>query len=305
MLTTVAICTRNRAALMEKAVRSVLAQMGSDTELLIVDNGSSDETPELAKKIVAADPRVRFIVEKNSGISHARNAAVKDARGKWLLFLDDDATAEPSWLAAYENFFRNPPDEKAASVGGAVTPVFEIPLPKWVEKDVAKLDLGPKPFPFPYDHCPWECNYAVRCDAVNAVGGFGSPFGHIGQTTGYREGAELNLRLQDAGYETWWLPGAAIRHFMHAKRMNLRWLLSAAFNEGRSIALHRLKDRAGAGRFFYCAGRLLAAPFHMVVNLLVAAVSWPFQHGRPAVKALKRVMSVSGMATELFRRIKR
>src|SRR5271170_6316251 len=104
-LITVVICTRNRAAFLEKAIRSVLAQANDRVEILIVDNGSTDDTPAFAGKFAAADSRVKFFVEPATGLSRARNTALKNAKGDWIIFFDDDAVAEPGWLAAYENFF--------------------------------------------------------------------------------------------------------------------------------------------------------------------------------------------------------
>jgi glucosyl-dolichyl phosphate glucuronosyltransferase len=298
-LTTVVICTRNRAKFLEKALRSVLAQANERIEILIVDNGSTDDTPALAKKFIAEDSHVKFLVEPETGLSRARNTALKNAKGEWVIFFDDDAIAEPGWLAAYENFFLNPPNKKAVVVGGAVTPEFEIPLPRWIS-GVAQLDVGPKPFCFPRGNCPWECNFAIRRDTAIQFGGFDARLGHRGDTAGYREGVDLNLRLQEAGYESWWLPGAGIMHFIHAKRMNLRWMLGATFNEGRTVAIQRLKYRARGNQTLYAAGRLLTAPFHFALNLLVALVSWPFQHGRIAVKALNRIASIGGLTWELL-----
>ena len=126
-LITVAICTHNRAASLEKAVRSVLRQMTGDTELLIIDNASTDDTPVVAAQLVAANPRVEVVREDELGLSAARNAALKKARGQFVLFLDDDATAEPDWLAAYQRFLSAPPSAKIAVVGGAVFSEFEIP----------------------------------------------------------------------------------------------------------------------------------------------------------------------------------
>ncbi|HEU5397111.1 MAG TPA: hypothetical protein VFV81_08080, partial [Verrucomicrobiae bacterium] len=165
------------------------------------------------------------------------------------------------------------------------------------------LDLGSKPFTFPHGHCPWECNFALKRELALEMGGFDARLGHRGDVPGYREGVDLNLRLQAAGYESWWLPGAGIRHHIHAKRMNLRWLLGATFNEGRTVAIQRLKYKKGADKLTYALGRLVAAPFHLAVNLFVAAVAWPFKSGRPAVKALSRCMSVSGLALQLTREI--
>jgi glucosyl-dolichyl phosphate glucuronosyltransferase len=301
-LITVAICTRNRMALLEKAVRSVLAQADDRVEILIVDNNSTDGTAELAGKFAAADSRVRTVRELQTGLSVARNLALREAKGDWVIFLDDDATVEAGWLAAYKIFFLQPPSRQIAIVGGAVIPHYEMAPPNWVETG-GNLELGPNPLCFPPNGHPWECNCAYRRDTALQAGGFDARLGHRGDAAGCREGADLNLRLQDAGYEIWWLPGAPIRHLVHARRLNLRWFLHAAFNGGRSIAIQRVKRRAPGVRRLYIAGRILVAPLHCGINLFVALTTFPFQNGRVAMKAVIRVASIAGFACELLKQL--
>jgi glycosyltransferase involved in cell wall biosynthesis len=85
----VAISTWNRAHLVGRAVRSALSQTFKDFELFVVDDGSTDATPEvLAGMTDARLRRVRH--EQNEGISRTRNTAIGLARGEWMAFLDDD-----------------------------------------------------------------------------------------------------------------------------------------------------------------------------------------------------------------------
>jgi GT2 family glycosyltransferase len=266
-----------------------------------VDNGSTDHTAACAAGFSAADPRVKLVSEPRTGLSLARNRALRHAAGEWVIFLDDDAEAEPDWLAAYENFFSRLPNERVAVVGGAVISRYEGPLPKWVSAEEKWGPYGENSFCFAYGHSPSECNSAYRRDAALQAGGFDQRLGHQGVVAGYREGADLNLRLQDAGYEIWWLTGAAVQHLIHAGRLNLKWLLCAAFNEGRSIAIQRLKSRGRGARGIYVAGRVLVAPFHCGVNLLLALASCPVQSGRTAAKALLHAASITGFARELAR----
>ena len=299
---TIAICTRNRSALLKSAVRGVQAQAPGRTEILIVDNGSTDDTAKVAAEFAAADSRVKFFLEPQAGLSRARNVALRHAAGDWVIFLDDDAEIEPGWLAAYENFFSNLPSAKTAVVGGAVIPRYETPPPKWMNAG-GQQDLGPKSFCLSSGGILWECNCAWRRDAVLQAGGFDTELGHQGEVAGYREGTDLNSRLQNAGHEIWWLPGAAVRHFIHASRLNLKWVLQAAFHNGRTTAIQRMKARAGCGRLFYGVGRVLIAPLHCIVNLLVALVSFPFQSGRVAAGELVRAASIAGFACGLVREI--
>ena len=84
----VIVPTYNRAGLLARALQSVLAQSWTDFEVLVVDNGSTDETPSIASTFT--DARIRWLRVETRGASAARNAAISEARGVWVAFLDDD-----------------------------------------------------------------------------------------------------------------------------------------------------------------------------------------------------------------------
>ena len=93
----VAISTWNRAHLVGRAIRSALAQTFEDFELLVVDDGSSDATPEVLAAV--SDDRLRRVRhERNFGVSRTRNTALGLARGEWLAYLDDDNEWVPDYL---------------------------------------------------------------------------------------------------------------------------------------------------------------------------------------------------------------
>ncbi len=85
------------AAVIGETVRSVLAQTHENWEMLIAEDCSPDDTREVVRQWASSDPRIRLIaLEKNGGPAAARNAALEQAKGRWLAFLDSDDT----WLAA-------------------------------------------------------------------------------------------------------------------------------------------------------------------------------------------------------------
>ena len=302
-LITVAICTRNRAAFLEKAVRSVLPQMTGRTELLIVDNASTDDTPAVAARLAAANPCVNALREAELGLSAARNAALKSARGEFVLFLDDDATAEPDWLATYQRFLSAPPSGKIAAVGGAVLNEYEIPLPKWANAS-APFDRGNSPKRLAYRDSLFGGNTSYRREIVLAVGMFDTRLGRKGKNMMGREESDLNLRLQDTGHELWWLPGATILHFVPASRMTYRANMRGRFDEGRSIAIQRLKTRrAGWDRELYRVARIIGAPFHALVHLLAALIALPRSYSKAAEHLLQACRNC-GIALEMFIRFK-
>ena len=99
MLISVYIPTKNRARLLAAAVESVRQQTIRDLELIVVDDGSTDDTPALLSGLAADDPRLRVIrYEQSLGGAAARNAAIRAARGTFVTGLDDDDRFRPDRL---------------------------------------------------------------------------------------------------------------------------------------------------------------------------------------------------------------
>jgi glycosyltransferase involved in cell wall biosynthesis len=95
---TAVLCTYNRADSLGDAVGAILAQEGCAFELVVVDDGSADDTPAVLAAI--DDPRLRVVRRSNGGLSLARNSGLRAARAPWIVFIDDDDRAEPGWLAS-------------------------------------------------------------------------------------------------------------------------------------------------------------------------------------------------------------
>ncbi|WP_150118011.1 glycosyltransferase family 2 protein, partial [Meiothermus taiwanensis] len=88
----VVIPTYNRAQLLARTVRAFLAQDGVPFEVIVVDDGSTDATPEVLAGF--RDPRLRVLRQPNAGLASARNAGLLQARGQYVLFNDDDIVPE-------------------------------------------------------------------------------------------------------------------------------------------------------------------------------------------------------------------
>jgi glycosyltransferase involved in cell wall biosynthesis len=91
----VVIPTFNRATLVGYAIESVLGQTYQDFEVIVVDDGSTDHTPE---EVARFGDRIRYLHQKNMGVSAARNTGIRAARGKWIAFLDSDDRWRPAKL---------------------------------------------------------------------------------------------------------------------------------------------------------------------------------------------------------------
>jgi glycosyltransferase involved in cell wall biosynthesis len=102
---TIVIPTYNRYTFLKRAVSSVLEQTYSPSEIIIVDDGSSDETAQIQKDF----PEIKYIYQENKGVSSARNLGVLNSQYDWIAFLDSDDTFHLDKLQEQYQFHKNNP----------------------------------------------------------------------------------------------------------------------------------------------------------------------------------------------------
>lgn len=88
----------NKAHCLARCLDSVLAQTWQDFALILVDDGSRDDSLSLCRQYAAQDPRIRVIAKENGGVSTARNAGIEVSAGEYIIFLDSDDWWEPNFL---------------------------------------------------------------------------------------------------------------------------------------------------------------------------------------------------------------
>ena len=168
---TVAICTWNRAELLANTLRKFteLSLPNQDQwELIVVNNNSTDSTDEVLLSFKNKLP-LRRIFESKPGLSNARNSAVREARGDYIIWTDDDVLVDNDWLSSYIRAFTQFPD--AAVFGGPVKPWFEGTPPEWllnswdlVSCAFAVRDFGGEFIPLDSTNSclPFGANFALR-----------------------------------------------------------------------------------------------------------------------------------------------
>lgn len=87
---------------LHRCVDSILAQTFTDFELLLINDGSPDNSGAICNEYATKDSRVRVFHKENGGVSSARNLGLDNAKGEWVTFCDSDDYVTPDWLAAYE-----------------------------------------------------------------------------------------------------------------------------------------------------------------------------------------------------------
>lgn len=98
MLVSVVVPCFNQARFLDECIGGLQAQSHEHWEAIIVNDGSTDETRAEALRLGGMDPRVRYVEQENRGLSGARNAGIRAARGEFFQFLDADDTLEPDKL---------------------------------------------------------------------------------------------------------------------------------------------------------------------------------------------------------------
>ena len=254
-LVTVAICTWNRADLLditlEHLSRLVPPAVGT-WELLVVDNASTDRTPEVLRRWGAGPLPLRYITEPRQGLSHARNAAVMAARGRYIVWTDDDVCVSPGWLGAYQAAFRAHPG--AVLFGGPIRPRFLGRPPGWLLRGIESVstayalrDFGAAAIPLDADHLPFGANMAFRADALSSCA-FDPALGRVGSALLSGEEIALMAGLLEDGGTGWWVPDAAVEHLIPQERQTLRYLGGYYAAWGRSS--HRMRGREPGRRQF-------------------------------------------------------
>lgn len=245
---TVVICvyTERRWPQIVRAVRSALAQEAPADQVVVV----VDHNDALLARASAAFPELTVVSSTGPrGLSGARNTGVAYARGDIVAFLDDDAEAEPDWLARLLPHYR---DSRVLVVGGQAVPVWEGARPPWLPREfdwVVGCSFTGQPSKVSPVRNVIGCNMSFRRAVLDRVAGFDSALGREGNTPVGCEETELCIRIRQAYPDgiVLYEPRAFVRHQVTAERATWRYFRRRCFSEGRSKAVVAHLVGSGAG----------------------------------------------------------
>jgi glycosyltransferase involved in cell wall biosynthesis len=261
----VVICTHNRADYLGDALRSVLLQdfPGDRYETLVVDNASTDDTRNVVSAFEGMNGRImHYLYDAEPGLSHARNTGAQVATGKIIAYIDDDAIAQPDWLAQLEQVFLESPVQTAI-VGGGVDLLWENGArPKWLPVEVepylaSTAHLGQLPRELQPNSYPVGCNFVIRSETLASVGYFLTPLGRRGNQLQSNEEVEICHRVWATGDKILYAPNARVLHRVPEYRATKKYILRRAYWQGRSDAImqHQSWSRAMAGKAVIAGSR--------------------------------------------------
>ena len=236
----VVICTYNRADCILDALHSLVQQTLPRNlfEVLLINNNSTDAMETLCENFGQQSPafNYRYIVEAQQGLSHARNRGIAEAVGDIIVFMDDDATAEPGYLEKMLAFFAQTPG--AAACGGRIYPRFESRRPHWMSHFLLSLtssiDLGNKVKVFTRRQFPVGANMAVRKEMFAKYGLFNPGLGRKGNSMDGAEEKDFFYRLIYAKEKIYYLPDAIVHHYVPDRRLTFDFFRRQAIGIGKS-----------------------------------------------------------------------
>jgi glycosyltransferase involved in cell wall biosynthesis len=221
-------------------------------EVIVVDNGSTDNTAGVCKAIEERFPRqgLRYYYDPMPGLLTGRHRGAREARGEILCYLDDDVLLESTWMGAIKEAFQN---SEIVVAGGPSRPLYEVDPPLWLEDLWQKLAGGRMLNPLSLlDYGSdaksvepwyvWGLNFAIRKNIFHECGGF-HPDGVPSYLLRYRGNGEggLALKIKERGLQALYHPDAAVTHMIPVSRLTLKAFEQRAFIEGVSDSYARIR----------------------------------------------------------------
>ncbi len=291
MILSVVIPTCNKRDLLARTLAALRVQQpGTDAwQIVVVNDGSTDDTARLLDELAAEDPRLVVVSPpRNVGRAAARNLGWQAASGRWVLFLDDDILAPVGLLKAHLEILERDPSH--GTIGPAVTDPSIVDGPHFHYLDtrgVAKLPHGPAPGKYLVTQ-----NAAVPRNALERIGGFDEEFAAYGF-----EDMALGFRLEDSGVHFQVLPTPVPLHIHHhtlaeylgKKRIcghgSLQQIAERHPHRLAEMRLHLIVDPPGnapEGRNL-CLRQVLRGSLGRFATTLAGA--WPWDGQRPLLSA--------------------
>lgn len=267
MKISVLICTRNRASSLRQTLDAVFAQRlpkELDYEVVVVDNGSRDETRRVVREFMARHSQcLRYFYEWRPGLSQARNAGLRVVSGEVVAFTDDDVLVREDWLAGIACEFAADPE--LYLLAGRVLPARAGLQPVGLQEAAEPHTFySPEGASFAVG-----ANIAIRREVFVTCGDFDVRLGAGSFFAGADE-VELLYRAMRAGYKLRYAPNVTVYH--NHDRFTLRQACDLQYNYGKGHVAYLLKHVLGGDR------NALRLVYWSSVNLLKRCVGWKRTH---------------------------
>lgn len=270
-----------------KCLESLLQQVETDFEIIMVDDGSTDRTVEICR----AFQGVVVLSQKQGGPSRARNVGIRTARGEYAAFTDGDCVVDPHWLVELQKGFSAPeiagvggdqasPDDETAT--GALIQDFLKTIGfagEYIQSGTALKETNHNP----------TCNAIYRKKALEEVGGFD-------ESLWPGEDVDLDFRIRNAGWRLVYNPNALVRHYRpKTHKAYARMMMRYGASQRRLVKKHGYFRKIHYEPFALCFCALCFAAL-----FVLKPVTWPLLIVCPAAAPLGFFFKKTGSVNKSF-----
>jgi glucosyl-dolichyl phosphate glucuronosyltransferase len=237
------VSTYNRELYVLQCLEHIARQTESrvNWELVIVNNNCSDNTGYLIEgflKKYRARINVSYHIENSQGLSYARNRGIKEAKGDFLVFIDDDAFLESNYVSELLTYLKEFKNSQGLAFGGKIKPYLESPLPSWMSTYLMPLmsviDLGDKVKEFKKNKYPIGANMGFSRLLIDKVGDFNIDLGRVGKNTMGGEEKDLFFRIKKEKAKIYYFPKLEVQHVVPDARLTKPFIKKLALGIGKS-----------------------------------------------------------------------
>jgi glucosyl-dolichyl phosphate glucuronosyltransferase len=236
------IPTYNRAGTLAKTLASVYKQEGlQNVEVIVVDNGSTDNTREVCQQLEKATPALKYFYDAEPGLLTGRHLGALKAKGEVLSFLDDDVELSDTWLTGVREAFSNNDVQLAT---GRCLPSYQTKPPDWLNYFwyevyggkactwLSLLDLGDAIIDI-HPNYVWGLNFCIRKTALEALNGF-HPDSTPAAYRDYQGDGEtgLTMKAYQFNYKAIYHPKILLNHLVPTERLTIEYFEQRAFFQG-------------------------------------------------------------------------
>lgn len=300
----VVIASYNGEAYLERCLESFTNQSidSSLFEVITVDNNSKDNTAVIAKKYSEEYPNFLYVLETNQGVSHARNRGIRESKGQYICFIDDDGYADKDWLKNVIRVFEEN-DPSPVVCGGQILPYYTTEKPRWFKDWLEIRSRGDKAFYLSVERCRYgfpEANLCIKKEVLDEVGGFSTDFGPKGEKMVFGEGVELSTRITEKYPVFIYDPDMIVYHLTPKRNMSLKYILSRRYRGAYNYQIFENRYLSTSKKlftFFFCLARI---PVYFLMSLFI--VRW-FTHNGVSdwLRHAIQLISCAGRMACIFR----
>jgi glycosyltransferase involved in cell wall biosynthesis len=267
MFLSVIICTYNRDRHIERALQSLIDQDfdKSAYEIIVVDNNSTDKTPEIIQEFKEKHPQYQIVLTKETrqGLSYARNKGIELAKGTYISYIDDDGIARNDYIRQIKNYTAQFPGDVA--FGGKVLPEYEtgkepVWMSKYIERIISIVDLGNEIKTLQKTY-PVGCNMIFKKSLFDKIGRFNTAL-KLRSDDKY-----IFLKIREAGYRILYLPDVVVRHFIDAFRTTLPYVIKISKLNGEAERTRIKTLQKGKNKAYLF--RLIDYIFKLIASLIL------------------------------------